>query len=124
MADVYASVAEYCEATGKVLPEAPEDSASSGASEFGLITLALEASTAVIRNLTGRDFLDAEVYPEGVPAAVVYSTIIRAAILRLEDPRATQRMAEGFAGSIGTTQRADQIVDTLLAPYIDEAYFV
>ena len=52
-----------------------------------------------------------------VPRAVVDATIELTAIWRIESPRATTRISEGFDALIGTSREAQTIVDKLIALY-------
>jgi hypothetical protein len=52
-----------------------------------------------------------------VPQAIERATIHFAAILRLESPRATRRIAEGFEGAIETSRNAQDIISELEKHY-------
>lgn len=114
-AGAFASVDQYRRALGQPpLDESGDDP--------NIIDLErdLLATSDVIRLDTGRDWNDESGESGGdgpPPPAIVRLTIDLCALWRLESPRATTRMAEGLAGWIGTSAKAQGMIDRVLGFY-------
>lgn len=63
-------------------------------------------------------------WPVAVPQVIVDATIELTAIWRLETPRATTQVSVGFDSMIGTSSRAQGIVDDLMQQYAKKSLVV